>query len=180
MASFKEIKFYLLLLCGIALSLLGIYLFFTSSIGSSLFDLSKNAYTPQIFQNIFPHSTSKEVTITTSSGTYNLNMLVADTDSERQQGLMNVTSLPQNEGMLFEFTDSPSVRTFWMKDTKIPLDMIFLDQNKTVVYIQHSATPCSVDPCTIYSSEFPAEYVIEVNGGWSNTHNLVPGNSVSF
>ena len=65
--------------------------------------------------------------------------------------------------MLFIF-DEQSPKTFWMKNTKIPLDMVFLDSNWTVVEIKRDVPPCFEDPCERYTS-LPAQYVLEVNAG---------------
>lgn len=81
----------------------------------------------------------------------------AKTDEERQKGLQGVTSLPENEGMLFYF-DEPQSVAFWMKDTEIPLDIIFIDDNQEVISA-HKGTP--------YSEKLIEEdgvmYVLEVN-----------------
>ncbi|MEK6967515.1 MAG: DUF192 domain-containing protein [Nanoarchaeota archaeon] len=89
---------------------------------------------------------------------------IADSPAEQQQGLMFRESLPANKGMLFVFNDSEP-RTFWMKNTKIPLDMIFIDANWRVVSVVKTATPCISDPCQLYNSTKPAKYVLEVNAG---------------
>src|SRR5579872_4780745 len=105
MASFKQIKFYLLLLSGIAISLIGIYIFFSSSVAGNLLNLSKLSYTPSIYSHIFWQDTqSRVVTITSTTGQrFTLNTAVASTEAQREQGLMNVTTLPQGQGMLFIF-----------------------------------------------------------------------------
>jgi uncharacterized protein len=63
---------------------------------------------------------------------------------------MNRTFLAKNEGMLFVF-DGPAVHAFWMKNTVIPLDMVRLDSDFKIVYIQHMAQPCTADPCPTYN-----------------------------
>ena len=73
-------------------------------------------------------------------------------------------SLPQNQGMLFIFEDEQP-RAFWMKNTLIPLDMIFIDANWRIVKLIKNAEPCKEDPCPTYDSERPAKYVLEVNAG---------------
>jgi len=68
-------------------------------------------------------------------------------------------SVPAHYGMLFVFQDT-SVHDFWMKNTLISLDMVWLDKNFTVVDIKH-AIPCTQDPCSIYHPQGPASYVVE-------------------
>jgi len=89
---------------------------------------------------------------------------IADTPAEQEQGLMFRKSLPQNQGMLFIFEDEQP-RAFWMKNTLIPLDMIFIDANWRIVKLIKNAEPCKEDPCPTYDSERPAKYVLEVNAG---------------
>ena len=98
---------------------------------------------------------------------------VADTAAERQQGLMFRESLSENEGMLFIF-EQTGVHPFWMKNTLIPLDMIWLDENLTVVALL-SADPCEKDSCTSYDPKREARYVIELNRGTTALLNLSEG-----
>jgi len=93
-----------------------------------------------------------------------LNVEIAADDASRTHGLMDRTSMPADHGMLFVFPDD-AVRTFWMKDTLIPLDMLFLDAQRRIVTVQANALPCTADPCKIYPSSKPARYVLELNGG---------------
>jgi len=87
----------------------------------------------------------------------------AKTIEEQMQGLMFRESMPQNSGMLFFFNDMQT-RRFWMRNTLIPLDMIFIDSNLVVVEVKHGIQPCKADPCPIYYSQ-PAQFVLEVNAG---------------
>src|SRR3989338_2758642 len=89
---------------------------------------------------------------------------IADTPAEQEQGLMFRQSMPLNRGMLFVFKDQQP-RLFWMKNTLIPLDMIFIDANWRVVKLIQSAEHCKEDTCPTYDSERPAKYVLEVNSG---------------
>lgn len=86
---------------------------------------------------------------------------LARTPAEQQLGLMNRTSLSENNGMLFIFPKS-GIYNFWMKDTLIPLDMLRIDEQFKVVRIL-TAESCKVDPCTIYKPEIEAKYVVEIN-----------------
>ena len=102
-----------------------------------------------------------------------LNVEIADGQSEWTRGLMYRQSLAENRGMLFIFPEE-TPRKFWMKNTIIPLDMIFLDKHKQVIDIQH-ATPCTSDPCITYTPKKPAQYVIETNAGFAQIHNIKEG-----
>jgi len=102
---------------------------------------------------------------------------LANTPSERQQGLMFRESMPDNRGMLFVFDDVVP-RSFWMKNTLIPLDMLFIDDNWTVVHVAN-AVPCTVDPCPSYSSP-PAMYVLEINGGLAEKSGIKVGSKLSL
>ena len=101
---------------------------------------------------------------------------VAKTPAEQEQGLMFRNELSEDAGMLFVF-DDVSQKNFWMKNTLIPLDMIFIDKNKKIVSIQ-SAVPCEEDPCVVYAS--PAQYVLEVNQGYAEHPGIKEGDVVLF
>ena len=83
--------------------------------------------------------------------------------SPRQQayGLMHVESMPQGRGMLFVFQNN-AIRSFWMKNTLIPLDMVFIDNDGKLVSIQREAEPQTTTP---RPSNGPARYVLEIDGG---------------
>jgi uncharacterized membrane protein (UPF0127 family) len=78
--------------------------------------------------------------------------------------------------------EEPGFYPFWMKNTLIPLDMIWLDSRKTVVSIQHSVPPCNVDPCPNFSprEDVPAIYVIEVVSGFARNHGVKEGDQIVF
>lgn len=101
---------------------------------------------------------------------------VAVTDEEKAKGLMNRPSLPQNRGMVFVFRPAQKV-TFWMKDTLILLDMIFIDRGK-IVKITKNAEPNQTT--TLYPSDYDVTEVIEVNGGFADEHMINVGNRVAF
>ncbi|MBI2546034.1 DUF192 domain-containing protein [Candidatus Woesearchaeota archaeon] len=120
----------------------------------------------------------KEVSINTENGLVLITAEIADTDKERAQGLMFRESLPENQGMLFIFDDEAD-RVFWMKNTLIPLDMIFISKDLEVVDIQHAA-PCTADPCTLYNSTKPAKYVLEVNANYTIKNSISIGTKVKI
>jgi len=88
---------------------------------------------------------------------------VAKTAEQQDIGLMYRTSLPDDRGMLFEFKSARRV-SFWMKNCKIPLDMIFL-RDGVVEAIELSAPPCTTDPCPTYGPDTGVDRVIELRGG---------------
>lgn len=107
-----------------------------------------------------------------------LDVKIADNDETRQQGLMYVKELDKDSGMLFIF-DHEEILDFWMKNTLIPLDIMFIDNNKKIINIE-KGLPCEKDPCKIYSSKLPAKYVVEANLGYSERNNITLGDPVDF
>lgn len=101
---------------------------------------------------------------------------IADDDQERSQGLMDVRNLPSNKGMLFIFKENKP-RGFWMANTPLPLDIIFVNADKQIVRIHHNAQPFSEKSLT---SDKPAQYVIETNAGYTISHDIQEGMSVAF
>jgi len=103
---------------------------------------------------------------------------LAQTDQERALGLMFRDVLPANQGMLFLF-DQEDYLPFWMKNTLISLDLVWLDQKGTVVDVRASAPPCKLDPCPSYKPKKPARYVLELLAGTAQAHGLVPGTTLT-
>jgi uncharacterized membrane protein (UPF0127 family) len=92
---------------------------------------------------------------------------------------MDREQLDTNKGMLFIF-ESDSFSGFWMKNTLIPLDMIFIDKDYTIVYIEQQAQPCEADPCKVYNPGVTYRYVVEVNGGWVEKNSVKVGDSADL
>ncbi len=114
--------------------------------------------------------------ITSNDGSiHNFYVEMALTPEEHARGLMNRTSVPADAGMLFDFGDT-EVRRFWMENTLIPLDMVFIDQNGKIIDIHENATPLSRDTIT---SSGPCRYVLEVNGGICRSDNICIGDKVT-
>lgn len=97
----------------------------------------------------------------------------------RQKGLSGRTSLPKHHGMLFLFEEE-QLLAFWMKDTLIPLDILYFDHMGRLVQAYYDVPPCLEDPCLAYPSVFPAKYVLEVNGGTAQHWGLTMGDSMTF
>lgn len=103
---------------------------------------------------------------------------IADSPGERQQGLSGRPALPENHGMLFIFPNK-QVRSFWMPNMNFPLDMIWINDNQ-VVNITKNAPPGGDNPSERFSSELPVNYVLEVNAGFADRHNIKAGDKVNI
>lgn len=101
---------------------------------------------------------------------------IADNDTERSKGLMYRSSMPDSVGMLFIFEVSEP-QSFWMKNTLVPLDIIYVDENKQIVTIQANTKPLSEEPIPSYRS---AQYVVEVVAGFCQRYGIKEGDSIAF
>jgi uncharacterized membrane protein (UPF0127 family) len=97
-----------------------------------------------------------------SGAVYRLELAL--TPEDQAQGLMYRESLPPRAGMLFVF-DQPAPHHFWMKNTMIPLDMIWMDEAGKVTFVSADTPPCKADPCPTYGPDGPAKQVLEIPGG---------------
>jgi uncharacterized membrane protein (UPF0127 family) len=104
---------------------------------------------------------------------------LARTDEEQGQGLMFRESLPEKSGMLFLFSDGAPHR-FWMKNTIIPLDMIWMDDRGRVLFVSADTPPCKADPCPSYGPEVPAASVLEIAGGLAAKEGVTVGSTIGF
>lgn len=105
---------------------------------------------------------------------------VADTPEARAKGLMFRDSLPADEGMLFIFQQA-APHSFWMKDCKFPIDIIWMDDRKKIIYLSEKTPPCRSDPCPLYGPKSgKALYVIEVVSGFAQKEKLKPGMKIQF
>ena len=108
------------------------------------------------------------------------NVEIADNEAERVRGLMFRDDLPIDRGMLFIF-DAEEPQTFWMKNTRIPLDILFFDRTRHLVSMQQRVPPCSAgDRCPPYASDGSAFYVLEINAGVAETLGTEPGDELVF
>jgi uncharacterized membrane protein (UPF0127 family) len=119
----------------------------------------------------FPTS---ELTIISASGPHRFNVELAETPAQMTQGLMFRTSLPPDAGMLFDY-QRPTPATMWMRNTLIPLDMLFVDAQGRIVNIHERAVPQSLD---VIAATAPVRAVIELNGGTASRLGIEPGNQV--
>ena len=97
-------------------------------------------------------------------------------EPSRARGLMDRRSLASGAGMVFVFPDA-SPHKFWMHNTYIPLAMIFVGNDRRVVYVEDSAEPLTENP---RGPDTPTQFVVEVPGGWARSHGIEPGTSVRF
>lgn len=114
--------------------------------------------------------------------TLNVRAKVASKPSDRKKGLSNQDSLPLSEGMLFVF-ENKGIYSFWMKDMKFAIDIIWLDEGKRIVDLTVNVPPepgRDEDELTMYRPRFEALYVLEINAGLSQLHNLEIGDVANF
>jgi len=105
---------------------------------------------------------------------------IADNDASRAQGLMFRDKMADGHGMLF-IHDYEEPQAYWMKNTRIPLDILYFDTGRRLVTQQRDVPPCSAgDACPIYPSNAPARYVLELNAGQAAKLKLQDGSKIRF
>jgi uncharacterized membrane protein (UPF0127 family) len=105
---------------------------------------------------------------------------IADDDAERARGLMFRDELAAERGMLF-IHDELAPQAYWMKNTRIPLDILYFDDQRRLVSQQRDVPPCSAgDRCPSYPSDAPARYVLELNAGKAAQIGLENGEELHF
>jgi len=104
------------------------------------------------------------------------NVQIADTPSSQEKGLMFVRQLPEHQGMLFMFPYTANW-TFWMKNTRIALDIIWFDESKKIVHIHHHAKPMDETPI---DPKISAKYVLEINAGLAKKLHLKRGDRFKY
>jgi len=121
-----------------------------------------------------PDPTRHLVIVSRDGKEHGFNIELALTPQQQQIGLMNRTEMPKDEGMLFVFPDE-SEHGFWMKNTLIPLDMVFIKRDGTIHHIHDSAKP---NDLTSIPSQGPVLAVLELNGGIAKKLGIVPGDKI--
>ncbi len=119
---------------------------------------------------------AETMAIVTAQGRFEFDVEIADETEEQQRGLMFRTDLPPRRGMLFDFGQTRMV-TMWMRNTPLPLDMVFIRADGTVANVAERTTPFSDD---IVASGEPVAYVLELNGGVARMIGVKPGDKVEF
>ncbi len=102
---------------------------------------------------------------------------LAESDYEQQTGLMHRSSMEMDKGMLFIYQDERPRPTFYMKNTQIPLDLIYINAEKQIVEINKNAQPLDETPIR---AEQPAQYVLEVNSGFADKYKLNDSIKINF
>jgi len=125
-----------------------------------------------VAQETFP--SEKLEIISTAGKTHSFTVEVASSDAQRQQGLMFRKSMGDDHGMLFDFKEDRDVM-MWMRNTLIPLDMLFISKGGKITHVHPNAVPNSED---IISSNGPIRYVLELNGGAAKKLNISVGDTV--
>lgn len=108
-----------------------------------------------------------------------INVEVVQKEEELHRGLQFRKSLGPDSGMLFVFKESRP-HAFWMKDTLLPLDMIWMDGARRIVHIEGNVPPCTADPCPTYSPRDEALYVLEINAGSAQQLGLQLGDTAEL
>ncbi len=135
-----------------------------------------------VFFVIFSASCAKnfektgEISIDNGKELIKINIEIADDNEERAKGLMFREHLNENDGMLFVFDDE-NYQTFWMKNTLIALDIVFIGKDFKIVDIKY-AVPCREEPCALYKSSGPAKYVLEVGVNFTAKNKIKIGDEV--
>jgi|SRR6188768_349502 len=117
------------------------------------------------------------VVFTDAPGSPRLDVELARTEAEKERGLMYRTKLPDAQGMLFSWGGAEAPRMFWMRNTCIPLDMMFIARDGTIAGILEQVPTLNDDPRGVAC---PTAYVLEVNAGWSRAHGIQSGTRVHF
>tara|TARA_Y100000815_G_scaffold56779_1_gene46046 strand:+ start:2238 stop:2720 length:483 start_codon:yes stop_codon:yes gene_type:complete len=143
-----------------------------------VFTSCKNENTTSIKEDAIAFTQEGTLKITKPDSTVaaSLKIEIAETDYETETGLMYRKGMAENEGMLFIF-DEIQERYFYMKNTNIPLDIIYIKADKTIGSIAKNAKPLNEESLP---SGLPIQFVLEVNAGLSDKWNLQPGDSVSW
>src|SRR5262250_1131260 len=138
----------------------------TAAIAASLFAFSAEAQLQRF--------ATSELTIVSATGPHRFTVEVAETPAQMEQGLMFRRQLAENAGMIFDYKQ-PTMATMWMRNTLIPLDMLFVDAQGRIVNIRERAVPQSDD---IIAAAAPVRAVIELNGGTAARLGIAPGDQV--
>jgi uncharacterized protein len=161
--------------------ILVIVLVFGGLISTGILNFSKNS-TEAIVENSIDNSNiaeppfKKEGELTFLKNQEKLTIEIADNEAETTQGLMYRRTMPDSCGMVFIFPDSQP-RNFWMKNTYLPLDILYLDESKKIVTIQANRTPFSEEQIPSFEN---AKYVLEVNAGYCKRKGIEKGDMVKW
>lgn len=138
-----------------------------------VFILGSDALAPMPHQQ----QQKQQLIVSTALGQVPLTVELANTPALRTRGLSGRQSLPEGEGMLFDFgnAERPGI---WMKDMHFSLDLVWLDEEKTIIGFTPRVSPDTYPE--VFYPPFPARYVLEVNAGWVDAHGIVGGDKVNW
>jgi len=119
---------------------------------------------------------SSPTTLQVEFGGVTLTVEVAKSAADQEKGLSDRDSMANDHGMLFVF-ESEANWGFWMKGMRFSLDIIWFDSQRNVVFIEQDLPPCTPQECPIYTPTANAMYVLEVNAGFVQNHNIVAGDT---
>ncbi len=161
---------------------LGALLMSCSPLSLSASPLQILSRSTQVSQSSLPQSENLgqmlPITAQAKIGGEVIELEIAQTPQQQAMGLMYRTALPDNRGMLFPL-NRPRIVSFWMKNCRISLDMIFL-RNGVVKHIELNAPPCQTEPCPTYGSSVPVDQVIELRGGRAQELGLEVGDRIQI
>jgi uncharacterized protein len=131
--------------------------------------------------SVFYFVSSHTVTIKTNRKTYKLLVEIADDNQERATGLMEKTSFSDDKAMLFVY-GKEGYPSFWMKNMKFPIDIIFIGSDFKIRQIESGVQPCPANAleCTYITPSFPVQYVLEVNSGYTKGRQIEVGDVVTL
>lgn len=155
---------------------------FISYFGNSLkteefFSEDKNNQSVDLNSTGAPSVGENKKTTTVSVGGIKINAVIADTEEERTTGLSGYDSLSSGEGMLFVFQE-PDIYGFWMEGMKFALDIIWVNENKEIIYVEENVLPETYP--VIFQPASNATYVLEVQSGFFSKNKLKIGDKVNF
>ena len=116
---------------------------------------------------------------TTPQGVRHVDLELAVTEAARARGMMFRSRMEEGQGMLFVFPDDDRP-SFWMKNTYLSLDILFLSRKGRIVDLFEKVPPCGVEPCPLYTPEAPVRYALELPAGFAAGHGVRKGDRVSL
>ncbi len=122
---------------------------------------------------------SAEIKFPQSENAPTLLLEIANTPKSRETGLMYRKNLDETRGMFFIFKNS-DIRSFWMKNMSIPIDIIFIDEHFVIKTIFRSVEPCREEPCEMYTSMFKSRYVLETKSGFCKKFGVTEAERIEY
>jgi len=120
---------------------------------------------------------SDETKIRINNHIFSVELAISTT--ERSRGLMHRGSLAANTGMLFIYSE-PQTVSFWMKETLIPLDLLFFDKDGQLIELHHNIQPCKVSACKTYTNKKPAQFALEFAAGTAKKMGIKEGSNFTI